>query len=69
MTAAIHQEPADFYMLWTKTGWPPRKQHTGIDEAFAEATRLAEMFPGKKFIVLHAVGKVSAGGGNDDPKS
>jgi hypothetical protein len=50
-------EAADFYMVWTKTGHVPRKTHDGFDSAEKEATRLAALHPGKKFIVLKAVAK------------
>jgi hypothetical protein len=51
-------EPADFYMLWTKSGRLPRFIHDSRELAQAEAARLAAANPGKKFIVLHAVQKV-----------
>ena len=51
-------EPADFYMLWTKTGHLPRFRHGTREGAMAEAIRLATENPGKKFIVLQAVEKV-----------
>ena len=50
-------EPVDFFMVWTKTGWRPRKAHESFDAASAEAQRLARNHPGKKFIVLKAVAK------------
>lgn len=52
-------QPVVFYMVWTKTGWPPRKQHHTRQEAEKEADRLARRHPGKKFIVLQAVAKVA----------
>lgn len=62
MNAEIHPaaQPVDFYMVWTKTGWPPRKQHATRQAADQEADRLARRHPGKKFIVLRAVAKVAA---------
>src|SRR5678816_1803709 len=50
-------EPVDFFMVWTKTGWAPRKHHVDFDSAATEAIRLAGENPGKKFIVLRAVAK------------
>lgn len=47
----------DFFMVWTKTGWAPRKAHPDFAGAAAEAERLARLHPGKKFIVLKAVAK------------
>lgn len=55
----VNQEPAGFYMIWTKTGWAPRKSHPTFESAAAEAARLAAASPGKKYVVLHAVGKLS----------
>jgi hypothetical protein len=55
----ILTETVDFYMLWTKTGWAPRRAHATEIEALDEARRLAVEFPGKKFIVLHATSKIS----------
>lgn len=47
----------DLYMVWTKTGWAPRKAHRDFASASTEAKRLARLHPGKKFIVLKAVAK------------
>lgn len=47
----------DFFMVWTKTGWAPKKAHDSLDAACAEAARLAKLHPGKKFIVLKPVAK------------
>jgi hypothetical protein len=52
-------EPVDFYMVWTKTGYPPRRAHDSLDAAQTEARRLALQHPGKKFIVLQALSKHS----------
>lgn len=50
-------EPANFFMVWTKTGHLPRRMHDDFAGAENEAQRLARMHPGKKFIVLKAVAK------------
>jgi hypothetical protein len=50
-------ETAEFWFVWTKTGHMPRKAHETLDAAETEATRLARLQPGKKFIVLQAVSK------------
>jgi hypothetical protein len=50
-------EPVDFFMVWTKTGYAPRRIHDDFQIAAAEAQRLAKQHPGKKFIVLKAVAK------------
>lgn len=47
----------DFFMIWTKTGWAPKKSHPSFDAASTEAQRLAKLHPGKKYIVLKAVAK------------
>lgn len=52
-------EPVEFWMVWTKTGHSPRKTHTTGAAAETEALRLAALHPGKKFIVLRAVSKLS----------
>jgi len=52
-------EPVSFWTVWTKTGHVPRKTHSTAADAEAEALRLAALHPGKKFIVLHAVSKLS----------
>ena len=52
-----HEKPNDFFMVWTKTGWAPRKPHASFDAACKEAERLARLHPGKKFIVLKPVAK------------
>lgn len=51
-------EPVDFWMVWTKTGWPPKRQHKTKIEAMNEAARLAHQHPGKKFMILKAETKV-----------
>lgn len=56
--AFVH-EPAEFYMVWTRKGHVPRFTHETREGADTEAARLAEQNPGKKFIVLQAVQKVS----------
>ena len=53
----VMPEPADFFLIWTKTGWRPRKAHDSFDAAVSEAERLARQHPGKKFIILKAVAK------------
>lgn len=56
----LRAEPVDFYMVWTKTGWAPKKAHHTRAAAFAEANRLAARHPGKKFIVLRTLAKIVA---------
>jgi hypothetical protein len=57
MSEPVTQQPAVFYMVWTKTGRPPRFTHESFDAAATEAQRLARYHPGRKFIVLKAVAK------------
>lgn len=45
-------EDCKFWMVWTKTGHPPRRTHAMQSSAEDEADRLARKFPGRKFIVL-----------------
>lgn len=52
-------EYPEFYFVWTKKGHVPRKTHTTGEKAMKEAERLAKLHPGRKFIVLKAVTKVS----------
>lgn len=56
---ALIAEGVDFYMVWTKTGRVPRYAHSTRESAVHEAERLAEIHPGKKFIVLKAESKHS----------
>ena len=39
------------FFVWTKTGRRPRYAHDTQESAVTEARRLAELNPGKKFIV------------------
>lgn len=48
----------EFWMVWTKQGWPPKRQHATDTEAHDEARRLAVQYPRRKFIVLKAISKV-----------
>ena len=56
---ALKTEPMDKWFVWTKTGRRPSYVHESRAAAEAEAARLAALNPGKKFIVMHAVGKIS----------
>lgn len=61
MSKVKHETP-EFYMVWTKKGRIPRMAHHTRAKAEAEAERLALLNPGKKFIVLQAVNKISVAG-------
>jgi hypothetical protein len=56
----VKQESKDVYFVWTKTGRRPTRAHNDSESACNEAQRLAELCPGKKFLVLHATHKFSA---------
>jgi hypothetical protein len=45
-----------FYSIWNPIGGSPLVKHKTIDEAKAEAKRLATKHPGKEFYVLCTVG-------------
>lgn len=47
-----------FWFIWTKKGHVPKFTHDTRAAAETEASRLAALCPGKKFIVLEAVSKV-----------
>jgi hypothetical protein len=47
------------FCIWQKDGRRPRAWHDTLDIAMAEAERLARAVPGKKFIVMQALCKVS----------
>ena len=49
-----------FWLVWNPNGRSPTYQHTSRDSANAEAERLASLNPMQDFIVLKAVGGVSA---------
>jgi hypothetical protein len=51
--------PVDYFMVWTKSGWAPRRRHMTFVDAMREARRLAELRPGSEYVVLHALGSVS----------
>lgn len=55
----ITLEPVKFFMVWTKTGRSPKFIHETFEGAHTEAVRLSLEIPGRKFIVLEAVEKVS----------
>lgn len=52
-------ETVHFFMVWNKEGKHPRVTHKTYKVAEAEAARLAAKHPGRKFIVLQAVTKIS----------
>ena len=54
---SYQHEKTEFYMVWTKGGHAPRKSHDTFERAEKEAIRLAQASPGRKYIVLQAVGK------------
>ena len=45
-----------FWVVWNPSQGLPRYRHTTIDEAKAEAERLARLSQGQKFYVLQALG-------------
>lgn len=51
------------YFVWTKSGRMPHYRHDTFESALAEAKRLANENPGRKFIVQHWLVKVSVGQG------
>lgn len=55
----IKIERQHMYFVWTKKGHVPRRMHSTHASACTEAKRLAELCPGKKFIVLHGTHKFS----------
>jgi hypothetical protein len=57
MSENLIEDPAGFFMVWTKRGRKPRRPHDDFALAAEEAGRLARLHPGEKFIVLKAVAK------------
>lgn len=51
------REAIGSWCIWTKTGHRPRFFHPTQEQAEAEAARLAEATPGKKFLVMQMVSK------------
>lgn len=45
------------YCVWTKWGRRPQFYHPTLEQAMAEAERLALKHPGRKFIVMKMEGK------------
>lgn len=56
---SLKMEAVEFWTVWTKKGRIPRFLHQSAESAEKEATRLAGLNPGKKFIVLRAYAKFS----------
>jgi hypothetical protein len=54
----IHEKPR-FFMVWNKDGGAPTVAHNTRNAATVEAERLAARYPGRKFIVLQAIDKIS----------
>jgi len=52
-------EPTDKWFVWTKKGRAPRFAHESEAAAMAEASRLAHVFPGRKFHVMRSICKIS----------
>ena len=44
-----------FWMVWSPRGGPPRRRHSALADAQAEATRLSARFHGRHFYVLQMV--------------
>lgn len=44
-----------FYVVWQPEHGIPKVQHDSLEQAKAEAERLARLSPGKKFFVLRAM--------------
>jgi hypothetical protein len=44
-----------FWMVWRVGGQGPTKKHGSLEEAKAEAERLAISFPGRQFMILEAI--------------
>lgn len=59
MTTDVITEPRDGFFVWTKRGKAPRFHHRTVESAQAEASRLAALNPGAKFIVMAGVSKHS----------
>lgn len=53
----VVKEKQDSFFVWTKTGRRPVFAHENGEKAEAEAQRLAAKHPGRKFIVMQAMGK------------
>lgn len=49
-------ECQSFFTVWKDGSEMMKKRHSVRGEAIAEAERLAEMSPGKKFYIMRAVG-------------
>lgn len=43
-----------FWLVWNPSGGAPNVTHLNESDATTEAKRLAEKFPGKKFVVLES---------------
>lgn len=50
-----------FFMVYRLDGGSPRKQHATMDDACAEAKRLAQEHPGGTFVVLGSFTRFCAG--------
>lgn len=59
MTPPLIREPQSVWCIWTKTGHRPTFFHQNKRRAVKEAERLARLHPGKKFIVMRVVEKIS----------
>ena len=44
-----------FWMIWRVDGQGPTKKRGSLEEAKAEAERLASSLPGRKFMILEAI--------------
>ena len=56
----VTKDELSSFCVWTKTGHRPQFFHSTLAGAEAEATRLAALKPGKKFIVMQVVSKFGA---------
>ena len=53
------RDEVETWCVWTKTGRRPSFFHPSREKAEAEAERLAAKCPGKKFMVMQVVSKIS----------
>lgn len=64
-TPRATRNAVDTWCIWTKNGRRPSFFHPSREQAEAEAARLAAKQPGKKFLVMQVVSKISVPGIDD----